>query len=202
MSIKKHNYSNILFSFVIILSVLFYLNNVNSNLTLAWAASKSNQPKKATRETDWYLTNWGMTPKEVTKALDNKYVIVQKPVKKDGDDIIYAIENFEIGKFLFYVSLSFKSEGGLYNVTVMKRGQDGLYECFLDLEDALKTKYGKPSSVEDNKNRYGDGALTTEGHYREWHTQSTFIKLTNIGLNPGGMTKISYSYRNSSSEKL
>lgn len=187
------------------MAVLFGLlcgYNVNSDDILVWAASGESQFQGAMIGEGWYKTKWGMSPEEVSAVLDDTIALVpQQDRRKYATEYQYTISDFKIGNFSFTVYLAFNSGKGLSDVMVTKNGESDHYGCFLELEDALKKKYGRPSSVEDE-----DKKLSSQLHSREWLTQATIIRLNNITLwinsKPYDTTNILYSARSGTDDRL
>ena len=192
---------------VVTIAVLFSLlcwHNANSNYSMVYGQHlEPVQSKEVIGGAGWYKTKWGMTPEEINAALGNKIVPVpQQDRGKYDTEYQYTIPEFKIGKFSFSVYLAFKSGKGLTDVMVTKKGQSDHFACFLELEDALKKKYGSPSSVEDDVNM----KKSSQFRSREWLTQSSVIKLNNITLwidsKPHFTTNVLYSARSSGGDRL
>lgn len=151
----------------------------------------------------WYKTKWGMSVDEVNKSLGDTIVKT-----KDGDGEYknikyqYVLPNFKIGSFSFSVYFAFKSGDRLYDIMVKKEGGDRYYACFLELEDSLIKKYGKPFSVKDEDNRRFQSQMRS----REWMTEDSVITLNNAAIwvdkRAHEITNIFYSARESGDDKL
>ena len=98
--------------------------------------------------------------------------------KRYKTDFTYTIPDFKIGKFSFDVYMAFDPQKGLNEVMVTKKDEADHYACFLELENALKKKYGNPSSAKDqDKIKMG-----SQMRSREWATQDTLIILNHVVL--------------------
>jgi len=203
---EKSRHSRFIVTTMAVLFGLLCWYNANSDDSLAWAAPGDSQSQGAMGGEGWYKTKWGMSPEEVSAALGDTIVPVpQQDRRKYNTEYQYTISDFKIGNFSFSVYLAFKSGKGLNDVMVTtKKGEGDHYACFLELEDALKKKYGSPSSSAEDEN---DKQLSFKLRYREWLTQASIIKLNNITFFDSepltyDRTNVLYSARSAGDDRL
>ncbi len=161
--------------FISIVALVLYSCSINSSHADNNATSstpESVQSPNSTFTEGWYKTKWGMTIDEIRTVLKEDIKQVSAEYKKKYNTAqTHTITDFKIGKFTFDVYLTIDPQKGLAKVNVAKKGELDQYACFLELENALKKKYGNPSSTEENK------IMGSKMNSIEWITQDTLIRL-------------------------
>ena len=168
--------------FVSIFALVLYsccLNSAHADSNATQSLPDSAPAPDSTLKEGWYKTKWGMTIDEIRAVLkEDIKQIAPENRKRYKTDYTYTIPDFKIGNFSFDVSMAFDPQKGLKEVMLTKKDGPDHYACFLELEDALKKKYGNPSSSTDqDKIKMG-----SQMRSREWVTQHTLIRLNHIVL--------------------
>jgi hypothetical protein len=112
----------------------------------------------------WYKTSWGMSPDEVRKVMGR-----QMEVLSDGTTLM--LRGYDILGEQYDVAFAFDKKNELCYVVLNCASSD--YGCFLQLEKALKVKYGKPEITKSEKK---SGNHQKETKY-EWYTKDTYLTL-------------------------
>ena len=111
----------------------------------------------------WYKTSWGMSPDEVRKVMGK-----QMEVLSDGT---LMLRGYDILGKQYDVAFAFGEKKGLCYVVLNCRSSQ--YGCFLQLEKALKAKYGQSKITKSEKER----AYYKEETTYEWYTKDTHITM-------------------------